>query len=166
MFGVLWFNDVPYEHSHTGVDDILLLKMAEFGTDKSGSFFRLEQFQHILGLLVYLWTMKSATITSDEPGGVVSIANWLWGQTVRDSNSGRRKKILSSLKPADRLWAPLSSVFNGNQVSLTGVKWPERDVDHLPPSITDIKNERRVYLLSLLCPPPHFGTLCTVTGNV
>jgi hypothetical protein len=47
MFGVLWFNSVPYEHRHIGVDDILLFMMAEFGTDKSGSFLRLEQFQQI-----------------------------------------------------------------------------------------------------------------------
>jgi hypothetical protein len=111
-------------------------------------------------LLVWLCAMKSTTITSDEPGGVVGIANWLRGQTVRDSNSGRRKKILSSRKRADRLWTPLSLFFNGKQVSLRGgLRWPERDVDQLPSSITDITNERRVYLFSPFSPSRPFKVL-------
>lgn len=37
-------------------------------------------------------------------------------------------------------WGPSSIHVNGFRGSLRGVKWPERDVDHLPPIVAETEN--------------------------
>jgi hypothetical protein len=62
------------------------------------------------------------------------------GLTVRSLNlaTGNRFSLLQNLP--DRLWCPLSLLFNGYRNSFPEVKRPGREVDHSPPCIVEVKN--------------------------
>ena len=65
------------------------------------------------------------------------------GWKVRVSNLGRGNRVFSSRKRPDRLCgAPSRLHFNFYRNSFPGIKRPGRDVDHSPPSTTEIMNER------------------------
>jgi hypothetical protein len=49
-------------------------------------------------------------------------------------------------------WGPSSLLYNGYQV-FPRVKWPGRDVDHLPPSHAEVKERVELYLYSPSGPP-------------
>jgi len=52
----------------------------------------------------------------------------------------------------DRLWSPCSLLFNGHQGSFPGrVKQPRREVNHLPPSTVEVKNEWSYTSASPIC---------------
>ena len=46
---------------------------------------------------------------------------------------------LISPKRPDRLWSPKSLLFNGYRISFPGMKWPEREFDHVPPFSARVK---------------------------
>jgi hypothetical protein len=53
---------------------------------------------------------------------------------VRGSNSGRKNEFFCSLKGPDRLWGPLSLLFNWHPASFLEVKPLGRDTSLAPPS--------------------------------
>jgi hypothetical protein len=61
--------------------------------------------------------------------------------TVRDSNSGDKKKFCPTRKCSNRLWGPTSLLFRGYGWSLPEVKRPSCECYHLPPSSAEVKNE-------------------------
>jgi hypothetical protein len=63
------------------------------------------------------------------------------GWSVRGSNPGRDNKFFPSPKRSDRLWDPLSLLFNEYRVFLPRVKRAEREANYPPPSNTEVKNE-------------------------
>ena len=63
------------------------------------------------------------------------------GCTVQGWNPGRSKKMSLFSKSPDRLWGPPSLLSNWYRCYFPGVKRPRRDVDHAPPSSTEVKNE-------------------------
>jgi len=65
--------------------------------------------------------------------------------TVRGSNPLKGEIFL--IRP-DQPWGPLSLIYNGYQVSLLGVKRLGRGVDHLPPSIAQVKERVQLHLCS------------------
>jgi hypothetical protein len=61
---------------------------------------------------------------------------------IGDSSPDRRWEFISSPPRPDRLWSPPSLLSNERvpmDISL-GVKRPERDADHSPPSSDKVKN--------------------------
>ena len=58
---------------------------------------------------------------------------------------------ISRIRP-DRPWGPPSLLYNGYRVCFQGVKWPERGVDHPPPSSIEVKETVELYLYSLFEP--------------
>jgi hypothetical protein len=48
-------------------------------------------------------------------------------------------RIFNSSYCPDRLQAPLNLLSNGHWSSFAGVKWPEREANHSPPTITEVK---------------------------
>jgi hypothetical protein len=58
----------------------------------------------------------------------------------RGSSPGRGREFFFSPRPV-RLWGPPTLLSNGGtRGSFPGVKWPEREADHSPPSNTEVKN--------------------------
>jgi len=63
------------------------------------------------------------------------------GQSTVEILVGVREFFLLQNCP-DRLWSPCSLLFNGYQGSFVGrVKQPGREINHLPPSTVEVKNE-------------------------
>ena len=60
-------------------------------------------------------------------------------------------RFFSSPKRPDRLWGPPSLIFSGYRGISSGVKRPECDVDHSPPSSAEVKNEWRCNCSVLIC---------------
>jgi len=48
----------------------------------------------------------------------------------------------------DRPWGPPGLLYDGYRVSLPGVKWLGRDVDHSPKSSAKVKERVQLYLFS------------------
>jgi hypothetical protein len=67
------------------------------------------------------------------------------GWTVRGSNPGGCE--IFRARP-DRPWGPPSLLYNGYLVSFPGVKQPGCDVNHPPPSSTEVKGRVELYLYS------------------
>ena len=63
------------------------------------------------------------------------------GSRVRGSNTARGKRIFSSPNRPHRPWGPPSLLFHGHGGTFMGIKRPKRDVDHSPPSSSEVKNE-------------------------
>jgi hypothetical protein len=49
--------------------------------------------------------------------------------------------FIPTQKLPDRLWGPPTLLLNGHLRSFPGIKQPEREVDHSPPTSTKVKNE-------------------------
>ena len=79
---------------------------------------------------------KNVTVLKRSLGSSVSIVATLC--TGRPRTVFRWARDLSR-KPSDRLWGPLSLLFNG----YSGVKQPEREGDHSLRPSADVKNEWR-----------------------
>jgi hypothetical protein len=64
---------------------------------------------------------------------------------VRGSNPSGVKIFRT---PPSWLWGPLSLLYNGYQVSFPGLRWPGCDINHPPPSSTEVKEREHLYLHS------------------
>jgi hypothetical protein len=68
-------------------------------------------------------------------------SDWGHGMDELGFKSQRGKGFLLSPKGPDQLWDTSSLLFQGNRRSFLRVMLPEREVDHSPHSIAEIKNE-------------------------
>jgi hypothetical protein len=59
--------------------------------------------------------------------------------------------ILFSPKGPNRLWSQESFLFNGHWCSSPKAKRPVREVNHLPPPIAKVKNDRRYTCAPFIC---------------
>jgi hypothetical protein len=60
---------------------------------------------------------------------------------IRHSNFGKGQRFCSSPKYLDRFWGPSTFIFNGQRGSLPRRKRLGHDVDHSPPSRSDVKKK-------------------------
>jgi hypothetical protein len=61
------------------------------------------------------------------------------------------KRFIVSPKCPDWSWDPPSQVFIGYLGYFAGVKQPECEVNHLPPSSAEVKNEWNYTTTTLIC---------------
>jgi hypothetical protein len=88
-------------------------------------------------ILRLLWTMLC--------GPVQSVQRLATGWAVRGTSPGGGEVFRT---PPDWLWGPPSPLYNGCWVFLSGVKWPERGVNHQSPSSAEVKEIVELYLYS------------------
>jgi hypothetical protein len=73
--------------------------------------------------------------------GIAQPVQWLgYGLDNRSSITGKGRDFFFLRPRLYRLWGPLSILFNGYRDSFPGVKRPEREADHSPPSSAEVKN--------------------------
>jgi len=70
---------------------------------------------------------------------------------IRGSNLGRETTLLSFPKCSELLLVPPSLIFNGYHHYVSGVKWPECEVNCLSLSRTEVKNGWRYKFISSIC---------------
>jgi len=62
-----------------------------------------------------------------------------------------REHLFSSAKCSDHLWGPPCLLFNVYCGSFEGVKWTGHKDNHLPPSSSEVKNEKSYTSLPPIC---------------
>jgi hypothetical protein len=75
---------------------------------------------------------------------------FIGGNTSMVSGLGSSLRFTCIPERPDRLWGPQTNIQGVTRVLHKNVKLPSRDVDHLPSSTADIKNEWR-YNFTILC---------------
>jgi hypothetical protein len=72
---------------------------------------------------------------------VLGIVTKLWGWMVQGLYTGSGKRLYSSPQRPDQLSGPKSLIFTVYWGSFPGVKQPEHELNHSPPTSAKVKNE-------------------------
>jgi hypothetical protein len=84
--------------------------------------------------------LSSSFVNHQEPGQL----SWYIDRLRLDGRGSipsKGKAFFSTPQRPDRFWGPLNLLFNGYRGTLSpGVKRPERETDHSPPTNAEVKN--------------------------